>query len=67
VDVQEESVFSGSIVPSLLGKPLRGAVEAAQEAGLEIEALGNGVARDQSPPPGARVPSGGRILVRFSR
>jgi cell division protein FtsI (penicillin-binding protein 3) len=62
VDVQ-----GGLTVPSLLGKPLRSAVEAAQEAGLEIEALGSGVARDQSPPPGAHVPAGGRILVRFSR
>jgi cell division protein FtsI (penicillin-binding protein 3) len=42
-------------------------VEAAQQAGLEIEAVGSGVARNQFPPPGARLPSGGRVSVRFSR
>ena len=54
-------------VPSFVGKPLRSAVEAAQDAGVEIEAVGSGIAREQNPPAGARVPSGTRISVRFTR
>ena len=42
----------GIEVPSFVGKTVRGAVEAAQDAGLELEAVGSGVARQQSPPPG---------------
>ena len=60
-------VGSGIAVPSLLGKSLRTAVEVAADAGLEIEAVGSGVAREQTPEPGARVAPGTRISVRFSR
>ena len=63
LDVEE----GGIEVPSFLGKNLRGALEVAEEAGLELDALGSGVAREQSPLPGARVASGARIVVRFSR
>ena len=37
----------GIEVPSFVGKTVRGAVEAAQDAGLELEAVGSGVARQQ--------------------
>jgi cell division protein FtsI (penicillin-binding protein 3) len=57
----------GAVVPSLLGKSLRAAIEAGQEAGIVLDAHGSGIAREQSPPPGARVPRGGRVAVRFSR
>ncbi|MGA7687464.1 MAG: penicillin-binding transpeptidase domain-containing protein [Terriglobales bacterium] len=57
----------GIEVPSFLGKNLRGALEAAESAGLEIDALGSGVAREQSPLPGARVASGARVIVHFAR
>jgi cell division protein FtsI (penicillin-binding protein 3) len=57
----------GITVPSFVGRHLRAAVEMAQEAGLELDAVGSGVAHDQSPPPGAHVPSGSRITVRFQR
>ena len=59
-------VDSGIVVPSFLGKPLRTAVEVAQQSGLEINAIGSGVARQQWPAPGSRLPSGQRITVRFS-
>ncbi|HUB02641.1 MAG TPA: penicillin-binding transpeptidase domain-containing protein, partial [Terriglobales bacterium] len=50
------SVEEGGIeVPSFLGKNLRGALEAAQDAGLDLDAVGSGVAREQSPQPGAHV------------
>jgi cell division protein FtsI (penicillin-binding protein 3) len=59
-------VDSGVIVPSFLGKPLRWAVESAQQSGLEINAIGSGVARQQWPAPGSRLPSGQKITVRFT-
>jgi len=58
-------VESGPVVPSFLGKPLRTAVETAQQSGLEINAIGSGVAREQWPAPGSRLPSGQKITVRF--
>jgi cell division protein FtsI (penicillin-binding protein 3) len=55
----------GIEVPSFVGKTVRGAVESAQEAGLELEAIGSGVAHQQSPPPGTHVAAGARIMVQF--
>jgi len=63
LDVEE----GGIVVPSFLGKNLRVAMEAAQDAGLDLDAIGSGVAREQSPQPGARVAAGSRITVRFGR
>src|SRR6185369_5536928 len=60
-------VESGQVVPSLVGLPLRSAVATAQQAGFELAILGNGVAREQSPPAGTRVPAGSKIAVRFTR
>jgi cell division protein FtsI (penicillin-binding protein 3) len=59
-------VDSGVIVPSFLGKPLRSAVESAQQSGLEINAIGSGVARQQWPAPGSHLSSGQKITVRFT-
>jgi cell division protein FtsI (penicillin-binding protein 3) len=63
LDVEE----GGIEVPSFLGKSLRVAIEAAQDAGLDLDAVGSGVAREQSPLPGARVAAGSRVVVRFAR
>ncbi len=60
-------VGNSVVVPSLLGKSLRSAIEAAQEAGLELEAIGSGIAREQSPAAGTRIPAGRRVSVRFAR
>ena len=57
----------GIVVPSFVGKSVRGAIEAAEESGLDLEAVGSGVGKDQSPSPGARVMAGSRVTVRFSR
>jgi cell division protein FtsI (penicillin-binding protein 3) len=57
----------GIEVPSFLGKTVRGAVEAAQDAGLELEAVGSGVARQQSPPAGTPVAAGAHVTVQFGR
>jgi cell division protein FtsI (penicillin-binding protein 3) len=57
----------GIEVPSFVGKTVRGAVEAAQDIGLNLEAVGSGVARQQSPVAGTHVPSGTRVTVQFGR
>ena len=63
LDVEE----GGIEVPSFLGKNLRGALEAAEDAGFDLDAIGSGVAREQSPAPGAHVAAGSRVVVRFGR
>jgi cell division protein FtsI (penicillin-binding protein 3) len=55
----------GLVVPSLIGKPVRAAVEMAQDAGFEIDVIGDGIAREQAPAPGTRIAPGGRVAVRF--
>jgi len=57
----------GIEVPSFVGKTVRGAVEAAQDAGLELEVVGSGLARQQSPAAGAHVAAGSRVTVQFGR
>jgi cell division protein FtsI (penicillin-binding protein 3) len=57
----------GIEVPSFVGKTFRGAIEAAQDAGLELESVGSGVARQQSPLAGSHVPAGSRVTVQFGR
>ncbi|MGA7400491.1 MAG: penicillin-binding protein [Candidatus Sulfotelmatobacter sp.] len=57
----------GIEVPSFVGKTVRGAVEAAQDTGLELEAVGSGVARQQSPPAGTHVAAGAHVTVQFGR
>ncbi len=57
----------GIEVPSFVGKTVRGAVEAAQDTGLELEAVGSGVARQQSPSAGTHVAAGAHVTVQFGR
>jgi cell division protein FtsI/penicillin-binding protein 2 len=63
LDVEE----GGIEVPSFLGKNVRAAVETAQDAGLDLDAVGSGTAREQSPSPGAKVAAGSRVMVKFGR
>jgi len=57
----------GIEVPSFVGKTFRGAIEAAQDAGLQLDAVGSGLARQQSPAAGNHVPAGSRVTVQFGR
>jgi cell division protein FtsI (penicillin-binding protein 3) len=57
----------GIEVPSFVGKTVRRAVEAAQDAGLELDAVGSGVARQQTPVAGTHVAAGARVTVQFGR
>ncbi|MGC2637241.1 MAG: penicillin-binding transpeptidase domain-containing protein [Acidobacteriaceae bacterium] len=54
-------------VPSFAGKSLREAVVQASAAGLSVQVVGSGVARDQAPAAGTMVPSGTAIVVRFGQ
>jgi cell division protein FtsI (penicillin-binding protein 3) len=63
VDVER----GGIVVPSFIGKPLRAAVETAENSGLEVDAIGSGVACEQSPAPGTHVPAGAHVAIRFAR
>ena len=57
----------GIEVPSFVGMPLRSAIEAAQSSGIEIDVLGAGIAREQSPAAGSHVAPGSHVAVRFQR
>jgi cell division protein FtsI (penicillin-binding protein 3) len=57
----------GVAVPSFAGKSVRAAIELAQENGLDLDAVGSGLAEEQSPLAGAHVPSGSKITVKFGR
>ncbi len=51
-------------VPSLVGLPLRKVLETAAGAGLDVQIIGDGTAREQAPAPGTQVPTGTKIVVR---
>src|SRR5271165_1322028 len=57
----------GMVVPSFVGKTVRGAVEAAQDAGLQLDAVGSGVASKQTPLAGTHVAAGARVTVQFGQ
>jgi len=57
----------GILVPSFLGKSVRASIEIAQENGLDLEAVGSGLAREQSPPAGSHVAAGTSVTVKFGR
>jgi cell division protein FtsI (penicillin-binding protein 3) len=54
-------------VPSFSGEGLRAAVEQADAAGLRVQLVGSGVAREQAPAAGTMVPMGTQVVIRFSR
>ncbi len=55
-----------SRVPSLIGLTIRQVIELTGSAGLEVDIVGNGIAREQAPAPGAMVRPGTKIVVRCS-
>jgi cell division protein FtsI (penicillin-binding protein 3) len=54
-------------VPSFAGASVRQVVERAGTAGLAVQLLGSGLARDQAPAAGTLVPMGTEVVVRFAR
>lgn len=57
----------GIEVPTFIGKSVRSAIEAAQDSGLELNPVGSGIAREQSPVPGTHVTAGSKVVVKFGR
>jgi cell division protein FtsI (penicillin-binding protein 3) len=66
-DGKSEASAGMVIVPVLVGKPVREAVEKARGAGLTVEVMGSGLAEAQAPKAGTRVPVGTEVRVRFAR
>ena len=54
-------------VPSFAGAALRTVIEQADGAGLRIQPVGSGLAREQVPAAGTMVPVGTEVIVRFMR
>jgi cell division protein FtsI (penicillin-binding protein 3) len=57
----------GVVVPSFLGKSIRTAIEIAEDSGLELNVVGSGSGREQSPAAGEHVAAGTRVSVKFGR
>ncbi|HLY40926.1 MAG TPA: penicillin-binding protein [Terracidiphilus sp.] len=55
------------IVPSLVGLPMRKVVESASAAGLDVQFIGDGTAKEQAPAAGTQVSTGTKIVVRCGR
>ncbi|WP_419806223.1 penicillin-binding transpeptidase domain-containing protein [Terriglobus sp.] len=54
-------------VPVFDGSGLRSAIEKAGTAGLRVQPVGSGLAREQMPAAGTMVPIGTEVVVRFGR
>ena len=54
-------------VPSFAGSGLRSVVQSAATAGLRVQPVGSGLAREQVPAAGTMVPAGTEVMVRFTR
>ena len=54
-------------VPSFNGAGLRSVVERADAVGLRVQAVGDGLAREQVPAAGTLVPVGTEVVVKFTR
>jgi cell division protein FtsI (penicillin-binding protein 3) len=58
---------SGPMVPSFIGETVKRVMQEATENGMEVDMLGEGLAREQHPAPGAVLNPGEHIQVRFAR
>jgi membrane peptidoglycan carboxypeptidase len=66
-----EDAAAGQLVapraPDFRGKSKRTVAEESRAAGVEVDLLGDGVARAQFPPAGAALAPGARVKVQFAR
>lgn len=67
--IQTASFDGGAFVPTpnFAGRGVREVTESCIRLGLTPVLIGTGIASEQSPDPGASIPPGGRVTVRFSR
>jgi cell division protein FtsI (penicillin-binding protein 3) len=61
------SALVGPKVPNFRGMTLRAVLEESAATGVQIEVLGNGLARNQEPPAGSILAPGARVRVQFTR
>ncbi|HEX4165220.1 MAG TPA: penicillin-binding protein [Bryobacteraceae bacterium] len=54
-------------VPNFVGKTVQDVMEEAAATGIQVDFFGNGMARTQTPAPGALLEPGAHIAVRFAR
>jgi cell division protein FtsI (penicillin-binding protein 3) len=66
-DAAAQPAEPGPKVPNFKGKTMRAVFAEAAEMGLTVMSDGSGIARLQSPPPGAPLRQGERIRVQFAR
>jgi cell division protein FtsI (penicillin-binding protein 3) len=66
-EVAARAAAPGPKVPNFKGKTMRAVLAEAAEKGLTVMPDGSGIARLQSPPPGAALRQGERIRVQFAR
>jgi beta-lactam-binding protein with PASTA domain len=59
--------LTGPKVPNFVGQTVKRAMQEAAENGLDLELLGDGLARAQYPPAGAALVPGEHVRVRFAR
>jgi cell division protein FtsI (penicillin-binding protein 3) len=52
-------------MPAFIGKPMRDVVVTAANLGMNVRVYGSGVASQQAPAAGTRVPAGTTVVVRF--
>jgi cell division protein FtsI (penicillin-binding protein 3) len=64
---QAEGTVDAPKTPDFTGKTVKGVMEEAAADGLDVQMLGNGLARAQYPAPGAPLLPGTQVRVRFSR
>ena len=55
------------MVPSFIGETVKRVMQEATENGIDVDMLGEGLAREQNPAPGAVLNPGEHIQVRFAR
>ncbi len=59
--------FAGVKVPDFRGMTLRAVLEESAAQGLPVEVAGDGIAREQDPPPGSKLAPNGQVRVQFGR
>ncbi len=65
--IEPASAYRGPVAPKLTGMTELEVVKFSAEKGLLVVGTGHGLAVDQQPEPGAPLPPGERIRVRFRR
>jgi len=58
---------SGPQAPNFIGMTARAVAELSAQTGIPVESIGTGLVRQQYPLPGAVLPAGERVRLRFAR